>query len=460
MRELSPIFKTAILMVAAVGVNLFSTQNASAKNQHAPQFLGPTPVANDTFKVDVGQSLSFQILGKDVDVKQPNGSKPQPGDSVTMTSTTLPGLSTMTPALPFKVHMSGGGSTIGSNFNWTPLLADTGLHGITYTLTDNSSGLLNVSRTIYILVEDTTTTPPPPNPCPIALSAVVTPIICDSGMINLTILNSVDTPFTILWSTADTTEDIFNLPAGTYWVTVTDTNNCVATDTFEIDTLDPSILVSPASIITNGVATIFKGFGPQSATLSIALDSNSGYVINWFADTLLIDSTSPLIVVAPDTTTTYVVTITDTLNNCFVTDTVTINVDTSISCGSHKVKICHKGKTICIDTNAVSAHLAHGCLLGECDTLGPKMSPAMIGNALDIYPNPSTGEFTVAVPEEVTSGAKLTVTDMNGKVIISQPANGSQYLNLQLDNAIKGLYMIQLIDGKEVYRSKVFIQQQ
>ncbi|WP_276132641.1 T9SS type A sorting domain-containing protein [Polluticoccus soli] len=459
MRELSPIFKAALLLVAAVGVNLLSTQNVTAKNQHAPQFLGPTPPANDTLKVDVGQHLSFQVLGKDVDVKQPNGSKPQPGDSVTMMSTLLPGLSTMTPALPFKVHMSGGGSTIGSTFNWTPLIADTGLHGITYTLTDNSPGFLNDSRTLYILVRDTTTVPPPPNPCSLAVTGIVTPIICDSGMINLTILNSVDTPFTIMWSTGDTTEDIDTLPAGTYWVTVTDTNNCVATDTFVVDTLDPTILVSPASIIINGVPTLYTGYGPQSATLSIDLDSNSGYVINWFADAVLIDSTSPLIIVSPDTTTTYVVTITDTLNNCYVSDTVTIDV-LDISCGSHKVKVCHKGKTICIDTNAVSAHLAHGCSLGECDILGPKMSPGMSGKALDIYPNPSTGDFVVAVPEEVTSSATLNVTDMNGKVIISQPANGSQFLNLHIDNAIKGLYMIQVVDGKGVYRSKVFIQQQ
>jgi hypothetical protein len=431
---------------------------AAGKNQHAPQFLGPTPPNNDTLVVPVGQNLSFQVLGKDVDIKQTKGN-PQPGDSVTLTSTLLPGLSAMTPALPLTKHMSNGGSTIGSMFSWTPLLADTGLHSVTYTLTDNSSGLLNASRTIFIFVMDTTNSPA--DSCNLALSALVTDVICDSGMINLTILNSVDTPFTIMWSTGDTTEDLFNLPVGTYTVTVTDTNNCTVTDSFTVDSLDGSITVNPSSIIINGQPTLFTSFGPQSATLSIDVDSNSGYVINWFADTVLIDSTSPTVIVSPDSTTTYVVTISDTINQCFVTDTVTIVVDTTtmIGCGSHKVYICHKGKTICIDTNAISAHLAHGCSLGACDSTSPKMSPLMQGNMLHVYPNPNTGDFMVAVPEEVTTTAQLTLMDLTGKVIISQSAQGGQFLNLHLDNAIKGIYMLQIVDGKEVYRSKVFIQQ-
>jgi hypothetical protein len=65
----------------------------------------------------------------------------------------------------------------------------------------------------------------------------------------------------------------------------------------------------------------------------------------------------------------------------------------------------------------------------------------------------------VAVPEEVTTTAQLTLMDLTGKVIISQSAQGGQFLNLHLDNAIKGIYMLQIVDGKEVYRSKVFIQQ-
>ncbi len=34
--------------------------------------------------------------------------------------------------------------------------------------------------------------------------------------------------------------------------------------------------------------------------------------------------------------------------------------------GNNKVTICHKGKTISVNSNAVKAHLAHGDYLGSC----------------------------------------------------------------------------------------------
>ncbi|MBI4646394.1 MAG: T9SS type A sorting domain-containing protein [Bacteroidia bacterium] len=43
------------------------------------------------------------------------------------------------------------------------------------------------------------------------------------------------TPYTYLWSTTKTTEDINSLFAGTYYVTVNDMNNCVATDSVTIN---------------------------------------------------------------------------------------------------------------------------------------------------------------------------------------------------------------------------------
>lgn len=49
-----------------------------------------------------------------------------------------------------------------------------------------------------------------------------------NGAINATIVNGVQ-PLTYAWSTGEVTEDISNLAAGPYYLTVTDGNNCVAT---------------------------------------------------------------------------------------------------------------------------------------------------------------------------------------------------------------------------------------
>lgn len=82
-------------------------------------------------------------------------------------------------------------------------------------------------------------------PEPYNLSAVVTPVSCrggDNGRINLTIEGSTR-PYRIQWSTGATTEDIDNLPAGTYSVTVLDANNCVETTTIIVQE-PPSLRVS------------------------------------------------------------------------------------------------------------------------------------------------------------------------------------------------------------------------
>lgn len=53
----------------------------------------------------------------------------------------------------------------------------------------------------------------------------------------------------------------------------------------------------------------------------------------------------------------------------------------SESCGKNKVRICHKGKTICIASSAVAAHLAHGDKSGSCFISSPGKSKGKKGDA-------------------------------------------------------------------------------
>ena len=81
---------------------------------------------------------------------------------------------------------------------------------------------------------------------PTLLEAVITSfdnVTCygyANGNINSTISGGT-TPYTIVWSSGDNTEDLTNIGPGTYYLTVTDANNCVATASQEI--IEPDVFV-------------------------------------------------------------------------------------------------------------------------------------------------------------------------------------------------------------------------
>ena len=97
--------------------------------------------------------------------------------------------------------------------------------------------------------------------------------------------------------------------------------------------------------------------------------------------------------VCPSTSTNYVINVTDA-NGCTASDAVQVCViDVICYAGNsmnEKVEICHRtgngsSHTICVDADAVQAHLDHGDLLGSCDEVnscGPQQpqSSGMIIN--------------------------------------------------------------------------------
>ncbi|AFM04504.1 hypothetical protein Fleli_2122 [Bernardetia litoralis DSM 6794] len=80
--------------------------------------------------------------------------------------------------------------------------------------------------------------------------------------------------------------------------------------------------------------------------------------------------------------------------------------------------------------------------------------------AISLFPNPSTGSFTLEFKAIQAQKANLTVVDLTGKVILTQSIsdlnNGSQQ-NIELGKVASGVYIVQVQTEKGVYQQKITI---
>lgn len=129
--------------------------------------------------------------------------------------------------------------------------AASGIFSYVVTL-EGSCGVVSASGAITV------------NPAP-AISGIQTNVACfggSSGAVNLTISGG-SAPYTILWSNGATTEDLSALVEGTYTVTVTDINGCIANTSFTFT--QPAQLTGNVSSKTNVLC-----FGSSSGSITIA----------------------------------------------------------------------------------------------------------------------------------------------------------------------------------------------
>jgi len=225
-------------------------------------------------------------------------------------------------------------------------------------------------------------------------------------------------PYTCLWDDPDaqTGATASNLGAGAYTVVVTDSQGSSVSATVTIIQPDPLYVSAGANQV------VYYGYPPAGCTTLTASGATGGlppYLYSWSTG-----ETTQSISVCPATATVYTVTVTDA-NNCSFSDEVKVCVF-DIRCGNgsnfgKKVKVCHytpgnpgKYQTLCIDTSAVAAHLAHGDLLEACDLnrectdlksgIAENNNPEQSGEGimLETYPNPFSNLVTIIFrcPEE------------------------------------------------------------
>lgn len=218
--------------------------------------------------------------------------------------------------------------------------------------------------------------------------------LCFGNTGSATAFVSGGTPgYTYLWSDGSTTPAVV-LASGNYTLTVTDTANCQTISTIVIT--DPTVLGSSASGTdescsgcNNGTATVSPTGGTGAYTYVWAPSGGTGATATGLA---------------PNT---YTVTVTDA-NGCSSTSTVTINA---------------------FVPNAIEDEI------GLYET--------------KIFPNPSTGSFTLSGTIDYEGDMKIEIVNVLGSMIYSKTVHVQDHINIAIDLQISaGNYLVKIMAGK------------
>ncbi|MDB5272579.1 MAG: large protein [Chitinophagaceae bacterium] len=115
-------------------------------------------------------------------------------------------------------------------------------------------------------------------PAPIAITSSITDASCNGGNNGVITLSSVSGgtgPYTFLWNTGATTQNVNGLSAGAYSVTITDANSCLQVFNFNVNQPTPIVITSS---ITN---TSCNGGNNGSITLSSVSGGTGPYTFLW-----------------------------------------------------------------------------------------------------------------------------------------------------------------------------------
>lgn len=377
-----------------------------------------------------------------------------------------------------SIDLTPSGGTGTYTFNWSNSMSSEDLTGLapnTYavTITDinNCTGSAN-----YTVGE----------PAAVTAALAVTPISCNGdmdGAIDLTVSGGT-TPYTFVWSNAQTNEDLTNLDANTYSVTATDSNGCSA---------DTSVtLTEPAPLMVSNVVTNLSCYGSMDGAIDLTVSGGTpNYTFNWSEGSTSEDVTG----LAAGT---YTGTVTDA-NGCAATADFTLTEPDSIALSfsvndifcstcSGSVAVNATGgagdftyswstgstaDSIAVTTTGsyvVTVTDSSGCVkVGSADvnlTTG-REEAASVEDLFMLFPNPATAMVTLKWKTEsyaATAPLELVVWSLDGKIVhqetvaASSAHAGMPLTTLDVAAWERGMYLLQLSDNQRVLgRSRLVV---
>ena len=303
-------------------------------------------------------------------------------------------------SIDLSVTGGSGSYTYLWNDNVTTDQDRTGLTAGTYSVTVTDIGGCTVTGTTSFTITE---------PELVVSSGTQVDVLCNglaTGSIDLTVTGGSES-YTYLWSNGASTQDISGLAAGTYSVTITESNNCEVTGTTSFTIIEPDELT--ASITAQDNVDCF-GNSNGSATVT-ATGGTLNYSYLW-AGGATGDTVSSLS--AGD----YLVTVTDA-HGCTATATANIIVaDTELPTVITKnIEVELNPTSVSITASDVNDGSHDNCAI-QSMTVSPNEF-----TCLNVGPNTVTLTVTDTNGNENTETAIVTVKDLIKPVISGMPAD-------------------------------------
>jgi hypothetical protein len=343
----------------------------------------------------------------------------------------------------------------GNNYTWTPggmtaqSIMVTPNTSTVYTATgDNSFGCTAAANVILVVI-----------PAPPVTAGTNKSLICVGNSATLT-ANGANT---YQWNTGPTNSMIVVSPGvnTTYSVIGTNTTTgCTKMQTVSVNVFTVNVNVTGPVALCAGASTNLTAFGANTYTWSTG---NTG--ANLF--------------VTPPSTTVYIVNATtNTLGMaCASSNTVNVTVNSlpNVTAAATRTSIC-KNESSTLTANGASTYTwsnfntaptftlkgtsnitynftvtgtdNNGCI--NTATAAVKVNPCTsleeytFDANVDVYPNPSTGKFTVFIKEPAKQS--IQVYNITGALIKTEDVS-SQATTIDLDQEMKGLYFIRIVEG-------------
>lgn len=301
-------------------------------------------------------------------------------------------------------------------------------------------------------------------------------VICDGNPVVLNAGN-FGAGYSFFWSTAAPTQTINVTLPGTYYVKVTNADGCFRTDTAVVTLSTLSVDLGPDVSVCNGT----------SVTINSGSNNN---IYNWSNG-----ATTPNITVnSPGT---YWVSVLDALG-CIINDTVQVSSTGNYVAGINAPAYGYLLSSIQFNDNSTAGATQWQWDFGDNQGVSTLQNPTYtyqsVGNftvtltsgngicsntstkvisiwvtslenkemglKVNVYPNPSNGNFTIDLNSAEISDIDMEILDLNGKRIWAKSFNDIIEIseNIQLSGMSNGFYIVKLTKGNRSLYHKISIQ--